>query len=312
MKTLETRGFTLIVLFLLTANVGLGFLLWKRFVEAPAAAHDIVESIVGYRSEIPANSPAKVPRMTFHFLLPRGSILNFLRISSPRLASAAGILGKPCRVEFARDPLEVISKVEEDPLAVGSLKPMAFAMNRKGRKVKAVLEQGTKTPKRSLIVVRKDSPFEDVQSLAGKKIAFESRDSLSGYAFPLKDLSVKGFSPTHHFGVQLFTGNSRNSVLGVISGENDAAVVSNSFYEELEKPIQQQLRSVYSSEPIPGAVFFISEKADPAVATGLASAMARIGEGIPRGYPYSTFFHVGPPREDLIKGLENGVIDDSD
>lgn len=75
----------------------------------------------------------------------------------------------------------------------------------------------------SVVAVRCDSGYKNLDDLKGKTLAFADPDSTSGYAVPYYNLLKQGYNPETYFGATPFSGAHETGVLGVVNGQFDAA-----------------------------------------------------------------------------------------
>jgi phosphonate transport system substrate-binding protein len=75
----------------------------------------------------------------------------------------------------------------------------------------------------SILIVKSDSPYQKLEDLKGKTLAWADPNSTSGYLIPLVSLRGAGIEPEKFFGRTLFSGGHEQSVLGVINGQIDSA-----------------------------------------------------------------------------------------
>jgi len=75
----------------------------------------------------------------------------------------------------------------------------------------------------SILIVKSDSPYQKLDDLKGKSLAWADANSTSGYLIPLVSLRATGIEPEKFFGKTLFSGGHEQSVLGVINGQFDSA-----------------------------------------------------------------------------------------
>ena len=119
----------------------------------------------------------------------------------------------------------------------------------------------------------KTAPYQNVEALKGKPIAFASRTSTSGFLIPMWDLYQKdyltvGEGPEHFFGAEnVYYGVGYVSAIErVLSGEAEAAAVS---YYVLDKgrhlsPEQRaQLKKIASQGPVPTHVIAVRRSLEP-------------------------------------------------
>lgn len=92
----------------------------------------------------------------------------------------------------------------------------------------------------SVVIVKADSAFRNIDDLKGKVLAFADPNSTSGYAFPRYFLRKQGFDPAAHFRATPFSGGHENSVRAVVAGQFEAAAV---YWTNPESGIVQRLES---------------------------------------------------------------------
>ncbi len=91
--------------------------------------------------------------------------------------------------------------------------------------VSRVLSNGS-TGYYSVVVVRTDSPYNSLDDLKGKTLAFADPNSTSGYAVPYYNLKKIGYDPETFFGSIPFSGAHETGVLGVYNRQYDAAATN--------------------------------------------------------------------------------------
>ena len=75
----------------------------------------------------------------------------------------------------------------------------------------------------SVVIVGKDSPYQTMEDLKGKKLAFADPNSTSGHQAPRYFLTEAGYDPDKFFGSTAFSGSHENSVMALLNGTFDAA-----------------------------------------------------------------------------------------
>jgi phosphonate transport system substrate-binding protein len=125
------------------------------------------------------------------------------------------------------------------------------------------------------IIVPADSPAKTPADLKGKKIAFTSPTSNSGFKAPSAILKAdfnleakKNFEPA-------FSGKHDNSIFGVANKDYDAAAVANSVLKRMidRKVVDPaKIRSIYKSETFPTTGYGYAYNLDPAVAEKIKQA----------------------------------------
>ncbi len=116
---------------------------------------------------------------------------------------------------------------------VAYLSSLPFMLAEREAKVEILLveERGGKTSYDSVLVVRADDPITDPAALRGKRVAFTSPTSASGFVFPMGYFAEKGFiqkgeKADTFFGLTTFAGGYDRALLAVLNGQADVATVS--------------------------------------------------------------------------------------
>ena len=117
----------------------------------------------------------------------------------------------------------------------------------------------------SVWLTLKDRPYKSIADLKGKKIAFSSRTSTSGYLIPCWDLIKKGIIPEggslkDFFGENnIFFGTGYvSAVEQVLEGKAEAAAVSYYVYEKdkhLERVQREKLKVIQRQGPVASHTF---------------------------------------------------------
>lgn len=75
----------------------------------------------------------------------------------------------------------------------------------------------------SVLIVRSDSPYQKLEDLKGKSLAWADPNSTSGYLVPIVSLKAIKIDPNEFFGQTVFSGGHEQSVVGVLNGTLDSA-----------------------------------------------------------------------------------------
>ena len=116
---------------------------------------------------------------------------------------------------------------------------------------------------RSEIIVRADDPAERVEDLAGRRFAFNARESQSGWAC----FAASYGAPRAHFAEIVPTGAHRASVRAVAAGEADAAAIDAVSWRLAlrHEPAAARLRVLTRTAPTPGLPFITAPRDDAAL-----------------------------------------------
>lgn len=114
---------------------------------------------------------------------------------------------------------------------------------------------------RSLFIVRKNHPARTPEDLAGATMAYNSRDSQSGWGAPAKWALDRGltFRPLHEYG------SHRNALRAVVAGQADFATIDAQTFRDLSLyiPETRHVRVVGATDASPGMTFITRGGEDP-------------------------------------------------
>jgi len=144
--------------------------------------------------------------------------------------------------------------------------PTAFAVNIAGAVPFAVKGYEKEFQGYNLIVVvKKDSPFQNLADLKGKKVAHTSPSSNSGHMAPMALFPKQGLTPDKDYKI-LFSGKHDQSILGVRSGDYDAAPVASDVFHRMATRGQineGEFRIIWKSEKFPTSSFAYAHDLEP-------------------------------------------------
>ena len=136
--------------------------------------------------------------------------------------------------------------------------PTGFAVNLAGAVPFAV--KGTEKELQGynlIMIVKRDSPYQKVADLKGRKVAHTSPSSNSGHFAPQVLFPPEGLTPDKDYKV-LFSGGHGQSVKGVESGDYDAAPVASDVFNRMASRGEvkaDDFRIIYRSEVFPTSSF---------------------------------------------------------
>lgn len=144
----------------------------------------------------------------------------------------------------------------------------------------------------SVVFVKTDSPYQSLDDLKGKSLAFADPNSASGFAFPNYYLKKAGFDPVKHFGRTGFSGSHELSVISVLNGTFDAAPTF--WTSELRGNIQRMeekkmippgaVRIIWKSPRIPGSPWVIRTELPEGLRREFAAAILAMPQEDPQGW----------------------------
>ena len=124
-----------------------------------------------------------------------------------------------------------------------------------------------------ILIVKKDSPFQKPADLKGKRVAHTAPSSNSGHMAPMALFPAEGLTPETDYKI-LFSGKHDQSVMGVNSGDYDAAAVASDVFERMAERGQIKLedfRVIYRSPKFPTSSFAIAHDLEPALSKKILS-----------------------------------------
>ncbi len=180
-------------------------------------------------------------------------------------------LGRRIDFYIAKSYEETVDWMVEEKVDIGYLGPLVYveAVNR-GAKIEplvAVIDKHTGQPwYRSCILVRADSPIKSLKDLKGKRVAFTSKSSTSGYLMPLAALKKLDINPERDFAQVLYPGNHSKTIATLKDGIVDAAGTNISSYLKQQKSGKirpENYRVLWESTPITHSPIVVSKKLPP-------------------------------------------------
>jgi phosphonate transport system substrate-binding protein len=123
----------------------------------------------------------------------------------------------------------------------------------------------------SYFIVLKDSPYNSLNDLKGKRACFPSETSVSGFIMPMNTLLDKGYIkpisaskrpidlPNQYFGEVIFAGGYAQCWEALKQGRVDVTVTSGDIPEKLYKEALENSKIIEQNGPNPSHVTLISE-----------------------------------------------------
>lgn len=154
-------------------------------------------------------------------------------------------------------------------IAAFSTGPTNFAVNIAGAVPFAI--RGTEKGPEGVsiqLIVRKDSPYKTITDLKGKKVAHTSPSSNSGNLAPRALFPGLGLTPDKDYQV-IFSGKHDQSILGVKSGDYDAAPVASDVLQHMiERGVVKadDFTILYTSEKFPTDSYAYAHDLEPKLA----------------------------------------------
>ena len=116
-----------------------------------------------------------------------------------------------------------------------------------------------------IMIVKKDSPYQKPADLKGKKVAHVQPSSNSGNLAPRALFPALGLTPDQDYKV-LYSGKHDNSIVGVSTGDYDAAPVASDVFKRMASRGQikeDDFRVIWRSETFPTSSFAYAHDLEP-------------------------------------------------
>lgn len=165
-------------------------------------------------------------------------------------------------------------------------------------------------------VVPKDSVYKSLNELKGKKAAFSSQLSSSGYVAPLSKLVDLGFlsrkegvvDPKEFFGEVLFAGGYAQAWEALKAGQVDVTVIAGDVPEKLYREVLDNTRVLEKQGPIPSHVVVVSKDLDESTKDKLVNALLELNSAdyrdLMRKFVSGIFVRFEPATEEHLQPLE--------
>jgi phosphonate transport system substrate-binding protein len=183
-------------------------------------------------------------------------------------------------IRLSRTYEDIIDQLGKGEIVIASCGPVSYIKAKEKYGVKPILRALSKDGKpyyRGVIIVRGDSPIQDLKGLKGKSFAFGQAWSTASHILPeyhllrenirLKDLKHYSFL-RHHDSV----------VKAVLSGEFDAGAVKDIVAYKYQK---EGLRFIFSTDPIPTVPIVIRKDAPAEMVRSVKTALLNLNSRDP-------------------------------
>jgi phosphonate transport system substrate-binding protein len=149
--------------------------------------------------------------------------------------------------------------------------------------IAAPIDQFTNRPwYRACIIVAADSPIQTLTDLKGKRVAFVSPSSTSGYLMPLAALRQLEIEPERDFAAVTFGGTYAETELLLEQGKVDAIAINTPYYlkqQMVGKLTSETSRLVWESAPVPHFPFVVTRSLPPDLIEKLKEALLTVPPG---------------------------------
>lgn len=168
-------------------------------------------------------------------------------------------LGIKVELQLAGDYTGVITGMQHNHIDVAYFGPESYVQAQKRANAEALVvevnaESGLAGYK-GIIITKKDSGLNTLESIKGKTWAFTSSQSTSGTLVPTVMFSKSGINPQEYFSKVLYSGGHEASILSIKAGKIDAASTNDlDFNRGLGKAwMADDFNIIWTSDLIPGS-----------------------------------------------------------
>lgn len=171
-------------------------------------------------------------------------------------------------------------------------------------------------------VVKKDSPITGIQDLKGKKVAFPSTLSTSGYVAPMARMVELGLlpreegkevDPKKYFGDAIFAGGYAQGWEALKNGQVDATIIAGDVSEKLYREVLGNTRVIEQQGPIPSHGVAFAKQLGAEDRDRLKAALLELGQpeqrDLMRKFISAVFVGFKPTTADEHLGSLNKYLD---
>ncbi len=135
-------------------------------------------------------------------------------------------------------------------------------------------------------VVPKDSPYNTLEDLRGKRAAFSSPLSTSGYVTPMKTMVETGLitvekgkevDPKSYFSDVVFAGGYSQAWEALKSNKVDVSIIAGDVSEKLYREVRENTKVIHEQGPIPSHGVVFSKEMDSDAKMEIKRAMLKMG-----------------------------------
>ncbi|NEQ82927.1 MAG: phosphate/phosphite/phosphonate ABC transporter substrate-binding protein [Moorea sp. SIO2I5] len=167
----------------------------------------------------------------------------------------------------------------------------------------------------TIIFTMKDRGIKSLADLKGKKVAFDDRQSTSGYMLPMAYLIEAGLKPNEKGSASdvvaanevgyIFSDDDENTIQWVISSKADAGAVDNQTFEQVPKEVKDAMTILAETDKVPRQVVMVPGNMDPELMAQLKSILSTMHND-PKGKEVLTKFQKTAKFDEFptLQGLE--------
>lgn len=184
-------------------------------------------------------------------IIPHRSHLGNEKAYSPVIEALEKETGIPIQWVGSKTYADVIEKLRTKQADIGYVGPFAYVEAQDNFGVRLIARTLAKKKRefyQSLIITRKDSGLNTLQSLKGKSFAFTDPKSTSGFLFPIVGLKKAGIN-LEDFSEVKYVKRHANSLLAVYNKHSDAGAISSTAKDKVKVDFDK-IKILWKSDPI--------------------------------------------------------------
>ncbi len=218
--------------------------------------------------------------------LPRLSAPELQAMYSPLAEYLSRETGEKVTIVIPKDFNAFKDAVKTGQMDVGFANPLIYVQAKEMSNIEPLalsseVKSGTRF--RGIIIVRKDSGFNKIQDLKGKKFVFMDKDSAAGYIFQMLLLSKAGFDVNKDISLLPFAKKHENITTAVFNKTADAGGIREDELEKMKGKLDiSQIRIVGYTDYFPNWPFFATPKLKPEMAAKIRTALLKLKPNDPQ------------------------------
>lgn len=218
--------------------------------------------------------------------LPRLSAPELQAMYSPLAEYLSRETGEKVTIVIPKDFNAFKDAVKTGQMDVGFANPLIYVQAKEMSNIEPLalsseVKSGTRF--RGIIIVRKDSGFNKIQDLKGKKFVFMDKDSAAGYIFQMLLLSKAGFDVNKDISLLPFAKKHENITTAVFNKTADAGGIREDELEKMKGKLDiSQIRIVGYTDYFPNWPFFATPKLKPEMASKIRTALLKLKPNDPK------------------------------
>jgi phosphonate transport system substrate-binding protein len=179
-------------------------------------------------------------------------------------------LGRPVTLKLSADLSKAADELASGKVDIAYLTPVAYLKAQRAGGARLVAKTVTRGEKsfRLMLVVRRDSPIQSVEDLAGRSFAFGDPAAILQRAV-LADAGIG----LERLGAYKFLGHYDNIARGVANGDFDAGILKDTTAYEWE---HKGLRILHKSPELPPYNIAVAKQVDESTRNALRQALLRL------------------------------------